>query len=186
MKAGTVIAWGVAAANLLLILLFPPFDYLSLERGGVPTFDGFRFALGDYPNRRINTSFLSLEAITILLNLFIALLLIGDARRDQGAPRRANWAQRLVLVGVGVNLVLMLLFPPFENFIAISKATLPSFEGFFLVFGQHTDRQIVMPILFLEVGLLLSNGAMLWLMLRKRAVAEREASLLQRFAGRLH
>jgi hypothetical protein len=35
------IALAVAVANLALFMMFPPYDYVSLQYGNIPTFDGF-------------------------------------------------------------------------------------------------------------------------------------------------
>ena len=74
---------------------------------------------------------------------------------------------------VAFNLVLMLLFPPFENYAAITKSPLPTFEGFYLVFGDNSQRQIVSTILYIDIALVLVNGALLWLMFRDRGEPEK-------------
>ena len=43
MNRQQVIVLWAAAANLALALAFPPYDYLSLAHGYVPTFAGFHF-----------------------------------------------------------------------------------------------------------------------------------------------
>jgi len=50
------IALAVAVVNLALLMVFPPYDYVSLERGNIPTFDGFYYAFGAHPNRLINAN----------------------------------------------------------------------------------------------------------------------------------
>ncbi|OHC71542.1 MAG: hypothetical protein A2045_03030 [Rhodocyclales bacterium GWA2_65_20] len=77
----------MAAANLALALLFPPHDYLSLQRGNIATFDGFYFAPATHTNRVLNTDFLALEIIVILINACIAWLLMRGrpvAKRSGG------------------------------------------------------------------------------------------------------
>ena len=170
-QAVTVIA---AAANLLLILLFPPYDCLGHVQSNVPTFDGFLFVFGDHPNRTLNDNFLYIELTTVLINAAIAWLLL---RRQAG---RGLGAQNLVLLAVALNLLLALLFPPFENYYALTKAVLPSFDGFYFVFDDNSMRVIVAPILWLEIIFILVNGAMLWLLLRKGAPQEMTAA--ERFA----
>jgi hypothetical protein len=64
------------------------------------------------------------------------------------------------------------LFPPFENFAAITKAALPTFEGFHFIFGDNPMRQIVTSILYIEVALILVNGALLWLLFRDKTTDE--------------
>ncbi len=164
------IALLLAVANLTLALVFPPYDYVSLLLGNVATFDGFHFAFAAHPNGVVNANFLALELIVILINACIALLLLRTPparQRPGGNPR-----QRAVLALVAINLVLVLLFPPFEIFSAISKAALPTFEGFYFVFGDNSLRQIVTSILYLEVTLIIVNGALLWLLFRDKTPEE--------------
>lgn len=162
------IALAIAALNLALVLLFPPHDYVSLQRGNIPTFDGFYWVNTALPNRAVNANFLALEVIVVLINAAIAWLLLRGggtgARRGRGVTRM----QRGVLWMVALNLVLVLLFPPFENYNAITKAVLPTFDGFYFIFDDNSRRQIVSAILYIEVALVLINGGLAWLLFRRR------------------
>jgi hypothetical protein len=155
-----------AAGNIALECLFPPYDYLSLQRGNVPTFDGFYFILASGPNRLINRDFLLLEIFAVLINAGIAAILLRDRSAD--ARRDGNRYQRGVLWLVAINLILMLLFPPFEYYYLINPASIPTFDGFYFVFGDNSQRQIVAPVLYIEVALLLINGGLLWLLFEER------------------
>jgi hypothetical protein len=175
----------VAVANLVLVLLFPPYDYVSMLLGNVATFDGFYFVFSSEPHRVINASFLALEIIVVLTNGSIAWLILRTsptpaAKRPAGNPR-----QRAVLGLVAINLILVLLFPPFENFSAITKAALPTFEGFYFVFGDNPMRQIVTSILYIEVALILVNGALLWLVFRDKTEDELSAEKMRELAKRM-
>jgi hypothetical protein len=170
-----LMALAVLLANALLIGLFPPYDFVVMHQGNVPTFEGFRFYFSAPAGRSINTSFLWLEMAVVLINFLIAWLLLGPA--VAGVKRRTNRPQRLLLIALAVNLTVILLFPPFENFTAISKAVIPSFEGFYFVFGDNSKRQIVTPILFLEVAVVLVNAALLWLFLRDRPTSSAPSGL---------
>lgn len=177
------IALLVAAANLALVVIFPPYDYVSQLLGNVATFDGFYFAFSDHAQRVVNSSFLALEVIVVLINACIAILLLRTAPARQLKRPGGNPRQRAVLLLVAINLVLILLFPPFEVFSAISKAAVPNFEGFYFLFGDNSMRQIVTSILYIEVTLVLINGALLWLLLRDKtpeeAAAEQARALAQ-------
>ncbi|RLJ67566.1 hypothetical protein [Sulfurisoma sediminicola] len=167
MNRSQAVALAIAALNVALMLLFPPHDYLSLQHGGVGTFDGFYWAFASLPNRVVNRDFLTLEILVVLINAAIAWLLLRDpdpARSDAGMNR----LQRGVLLLVGINLVLALLFPPFENYRAITRAVIPTFEGFYFVFGDHSTQKIITSVLYIEVTLLLINGALAWLLFRRR------------------
>jgi len=166
----------VAAINLLLMLLFPPYDYLSYTQNGAPTFGGFLFAFGDHPNRTLNSNFLSIEIFIVLINTAIAWLLLHPWAR----LRRRLDRQNLVLMGVALNLLLALLFPPFQDNYTVSTALLPTFDGFYFLFGDNSMRVVVTAMLWVEVIFVLINGAMLWLLLRRPAPQEMTAA--ERFA----
>ncbi len=185
MNTAQGIALLVAAANLLLVLLFPPHDYVSMLLGNIPTFDGFYFVFAGEAHRVINKSFLTLEIIVVLINACIAILLLRSAPAQQRQQRGGNRRQRAVLALVAVNLVLVLLFPPFEVFSAITKAALPTFEGFYFVFGDNAMRQIVSSILYIEVVLIVVNGALLWLLFRDKTEAELSADQMRDLAQQL-
>ena len=161
------IALGVVLANLALVLLFPPYDYISLQRGNIPTFSGFFFAFSAHHNQVINEPYLSLEIFVVLINAAIAAFMLQKKPAAGGAREKLRYQHGVLLV-VAFNLVLMLMFPPFENYAAITKAVLPTFEGFYFVFGDNSQRQIVTTILYINIALVLVNGALLWLMLGDR------------------
>ena len=161
------ITLGLAGINLVLVYLFPPFDYVSEARANVATFDGFAWVFSERPNYVVNQSFLQLEFIIVLLNAAIAWLLFRERAAPKGNDKKSIDWQRIVLFGVGINLLLVLLFPPMENYYAVTKSALPSFDGFYFLFGDHGARAIVAQILYLEVIFILINGARLFLLLRK-------------------
>ena len=185
MNTAQRIALVVAVVNLALLMIFPPYDYLSLQRGNIPTFDGFYFAFGSHQNRVLNSNFLALELIVVAINAGIALLLLRDpplrAIRNPGGNRR----QRIVLELVAVNLVLILLFPPFEYFSAITKAALPTFEGFYFLFGDNSQRQLITAILYIEVALVVINGGLLWLLFKDKTQEEVTAEEVTALARRI-
>ena len=171
----------IAVANVLLVLLFPPFDYISPARSNVPTFEGFALVFGEHPNRVINSDFLQIEAFVILANAAIAWLLLKD-RPPVQVGEKTNW-QRIVLLGVGLNLLVALLFPPMENYYAVTRAVLPSFDGFYFLFEEHGKHTIVTAILYIEVFLILVNGALLYLLFRNtkpvQVSAEERAAIIE-------
>lgn len=163
------IALAVIVANLILISLFPPYNYISLQHGNIPTFDGFYFAFSAHQNRILNGDFFALEIIVVMINACIALLLLRTPPlREPPKQPGGNRRQRIMLMLVAINLVLVLMFPPFEFFSAITKAALPTFEGFYFILADHSQRQLVTPILYIEVSLIIINGALLWLLFRDK------------------
>ncbi|MBL8504250.1 MAG: hypothetical protein JNL78_12480 [Rhodocyclaceae bacterium] len=166
MNRQQAIALWVAAANLGLVFAFPPYDYLSLARNNIPTFGGFHFIGDPPPHSLLNGNFLALEMIVVLINAGIAWLLLRPGELAEG--RRIGRGQRAVLWLMAVNLVAAILFPPFENYYAITRAVVPSFDGFYFLFDDNAQRQIVTTLLYLEVALVLINGGLLWLFFAKR------------------
>jgi hypothetical protein len=72
---------------------------------------------------------------------------------------------------VAVNIVVILLFPPFESVFTLSKATLPTFQGFYFIFAHQPNHVIVTTILYMEVVFVLVNGALFWLIFHERKFA---------------
>ncbi len=167
MNRAQQVACVAALLNLLLLGLFPPYDDYTLASPNLPIFGGFKSLLSEHPQSQINASLLILEIIVVLVNLSIALLLLRD--RD-GRP--GFGAQNTTLLLTGINLLLVLLFPPYEYFFAVTRATLPTFEGFHFIFGDNPDRVIVTTLLYLEVVFVLVNGGLIWLLLRKKSAAQ--------------
>jgi hypothetical protein len=159
------IALLVTTANLALILLFPPYDYLSLQRGNVPTFAGFHWIFADNIHLVINDDFLALEVFVVLINTSIAWLVLVN---KQSPPALQQFWRNGLLWMVAGNLLVMMLFPPFENYASVSKAVIPSFEGFYFIFADHSQRQLITPILYIEITLLLINTGLLLLLLKDR------------------
>jgi hypothetical protein len=184
MKRQQQIVLLATALNFALVLLFPPYDYTSMQRGNIPTFDGFYFIFGNHPNRITNNNFLTLEIIVVLINACIVWLLLREHPLGKSAPG-GNRYQRGVLWLTAMNLILVVLFPPFQNYAAITKAALPSFEGFYFLFFDNSQRQLVAPILYLEVCLILINGALLWLMLKGRGQFKLSANEVRELAGKI-
>lgn len=183
MNQRQIIALAIAAADLVLILLFPPYDYLSLQRGNIATFDGFYPAFGAHPNRVLNTDFLTLEVAVILINAGIAWLLLRG--RTVARNIGVNRYQRGVLWMVALNLVLVLLFPPFENYKAVTQAALPTFEGFYFVFADNSQRQLVSAILYIEIAVVLANGCLLWLLFKDRGREQMSAAEVRALAQKV-
>lgn len=76
------------AANLAIILLFPPFEpYSSLTGGDYGTFDSFYFVFGDRSHRAIFVPLLYLECLFVLVNALTLWLLFNATSRSDEATR---------------------------------------------------------------------------------------------------
>lgn len=164
MNSSQAAVLAVALANLVVMLLFPPYDSLSIARS-VPSFDAFYFVLDRQYNRAINTDLLFLQVAWVLINASLAWLWLRN--HD---PANALLSRRQgVLVFVILNLALVLLFPPFENYASAARFSASHFDSFYFLFGDKWQRSIYVPLLYLEVLCILVNGALLWLLFRERA-----------------
>jgi hypothetical protein len=160
------IALAVAVANILLITLFPPIDQFSVASANIPVFAGFYFILSKPPLSLVNADLLAIEILVVLVNLAIAWLLLRE--KPAGIKRPRLSLQNASLLFTGVNLVLMLLFPPMESVFLVTKAAIPTFEGFFFIFAQKPAHVIVDTLLYIEISFILANGALLWLIFKER------------------
>ena len=154
------------ALNLIAIMLFPPFDDYSVTNNDIAIFGGFRFAFGQPDNALVNVSLLYLEVAIVLVNAGILWLLTLE-NRSRKAAGEFNF-RKATLILISVNLLLIMLFPPFEYISNMTRATIPTFEGFYFIFTAPPYRVIVTPILYLETMFVLVNGGLLLLAFRER------------------
>ncbi len=167
----------IAALNLVLMLLFPPIDAYSIANSIIPIFAGFQFVFSKGTNEVINSGVLFLEVAVVLINTGIAWLLLQNKKIV--TLRKANY-QDATLVVLAVNLVVILLFPPFENLSAVTFTILPTFQGFYFIFAAPHEHVIVTPLLYIEVIFMLVNGGLLWLLFKERKLNELEPEEAQK------
>src|SRR3989344_5070109 len=151
----------LAAFNLAIVFLFPPFDDYSVTNNDAAIFAGFLFVFNKSSNLLINASLLYLEVAVVLINLGILWLLTTEnARRVD--KKKFNF-RKAAMILIAANLVGVLLFPPFEYISNMTRAVIPTFEGFYFIFSHPPYRVIVTPILYLEVFFVLINGGLMLL-----------------------
>jgi len=167
MNSSQTIVLGVAAVNLVLVLLFPPFDSVVIGRG-VSTFDAFYFVFDRQYNKVVNTDLLVLILGWVIVNAGAAWLLLRSVSTDAVISRRNG-----VLVFAAVNLLLILAFPPFENYASMNRLSGTYFDGFYFIFGDKWQRRFYIPLLYLEILWLAVNSAVLWLLFREPGKAGR-------------
>ena len=167
MTSGRKTLLGISAASLVLVLLFPPFDQYSIANFKIPIFAGFYFYFAPPQYGVVNNSLLLLEVFVVLINAGIGWLLLQDKPRS-AAPRRRVGYQNAVLIFAAINLVVIVLFPPFESVFALTNAALPSFEGFYFLFTQPPNHTIVTALLYIEMIFVLVNAALAWLIFKQR------------------
>jgi hypothetical protein len=181
------IALGLGAANFIVIWLFPPFDSFSFTDIKTLIFAGFHYRFGNSVNELINSDVLFLEIVVLVVNVAVAWLLLRDDKNSIG-PRKFFNYQNAILLGVAINLTVILLFPPFQFFYALTSTLLPSFQGFYFIFMAGPMLTIVTPILYLEVVFVLFNAGMLWLLfnrIQERELSAQEAAhLMHKLSGK--
>lgn len=160
------IALWLGAANLALLWLFPPFDSYSFTDTKALIFAGFHYRFARVSNEVVNGDVLFLEIVVLLVNIGVAWLLLRDVKSVIASKGRFNY-QNVVLMLVAGNLTLVLLFPPFQFFYAVTGALLPTFQGFYFIFLAGPMLTIVSAILYMEVVFVLFNGAMLWILFNR-------------------
>jgi hypothetical protein len=171
MNTGRKTLFGLSMASLAVVLLFPPFDQYSFANSTTPIFGGFFFYYTPPPHGVVNTSMLFLEVFVVLINTAIGWLLLRDKPASAVKPRRVGY-QNAVLILAAVNLIVIVLFPPFESVFALTNAALPTFEGFFFLFSRQHNHTIVTTLLYIEVIFVLVNAAIAWIMLKDPARTE--------------
>lgn len=166
MNRNQAIALVFAAGNIVFIMLFPPFDIYSIATTPLPVFGGFSFYFSHDPQMAVNSSVLYLELLVVLVNTGVTWLLLRT--RPVETKRRRISLQNATLMVVAVNLTVIVLFPPFESVFAITKASLPTFEGFYFILARQPNHLIVTTILWLEAIFVLVNGALFWLIFAEK------------------
>ena len=150
------------ALDILLLFLFPPYDFMSVGRGTL-MFDAFYPMFSVPPNRIINGDVLYLFSFAVLINAAFAWLLLAGSKGAPGEPRVD--AQTVVIVFGIVNLVVAMLFPPMEAFPFAQRVTVGTFDGFYFAFGDKSRRSIFVPLLYMESLFVLTNACAYWLVM---------------------
>lgn len=168
----------VAVIDLIVILLFPPFVERTLAKHALPSFDGFYFLISEFGRRPIDTALLSLETLWLATNTLSAWLLLGPATRETNRESRHSVG---IAVFAFVNLTIICLFPPFEQYNSLLRTTAPGFDSFYFVLGDRSARPIFQPLLQLEIFFVLINALALYLLFN--AVQRGEIAELERQAA---
>lgn len=152
----------VALLNLLLMVLFPPFNNIPLARGAPDSFDGFYPLLTQLGRKPMHQELLTLQLMFVAANALSAWLLLQ--RQTCEIPRfRCSRAIGLFAL---INLALICLFPPFEPYPSLLRQAAPisGFDSFYFILGDRSQRPIFTPLLYLEVVLVAINALALWLL----------------------
>lgn len=152
----------VAAVNIALMLLFPPFLDNPIRRGVLPSFEGFYPLITTLGAKRIHNELLTLEIMFVVINGLIAWLLL-DRQTAKGELAELRYT-RAIGIFLAANLAVLLAFPPFESYASLVKYEAPTFDSFYFALGDKRNRNIFIPLLYLEIILVVINGLVIWLL----------------------
>jgi hypothetical protein len=160
----------MAAIDLLLLLLFPPFLDNPMQRGMPRSFEGFYFLFMAPAGHHIDEPLLSIEILFVVSNALAAWLVLSErtnpANRSNAQPYVSEMAaaRGLFLFGL-INLSLIFLFPPFEPYSSVIRLMRQEgFDGFYFLLGDKRQRHLFLPFLYLEVIFVAVNLLTAWLM----------------------
>ena len=174
----------LTAFNLAIVFYFPPFDDYSVTNNDAAIFEGFRFVFNNSPNLVINASLLYLEVAVVLINLGILWLLTIENERRVDNQKFAFRKAAMILIAI--NLIGVLMFPPFEYISNMTRAIIPTFEGFYFIFSHPPYRVIVTPILYIEVFFVLINGGLMLLAFKEEEEEAPSAEQAMAYMAKLH
>lgn len=152
----------VALIDIIVMLLFPPFNGRSLARGFPESFDGYYpilAALGDKP---INSALLTMQLMFVSANALAAWLVLQTKEHHRDIP--VFRYSEGIAVFVVINLALIFLFPPFEPYQSLQRHIGSTFDSFYFVFGDRSQRPFYLPMLQLEILWVIVNALALWLL----------------------
>ena len=167
----------VAIIDLIVVLLFPPFVDRPLARNALPSFDGFYFLTAELGHRPIDAALLTLELFWIGANTLSAWLVLERPENNDIKPVSESGHALGIGTFAAVNLVVLCLFPPFEQYNSLLRATAPGFDSFYFIFGDRSARPLFLPLLQLEIFFVLINALALFLIfnaVRRGETADRE------------
>lgn len=145
----------VAAINALVMILFPPFNSQPLAKGMLPSFDGFYPLLANLGNKQLYRELLTLQLMFVGANTLTAWLVLQNKKHHDDIPEFA------FMQGIGcflaVNLTVIFLFPPFEPYQSLVRSTGSTFDSFYFIFGDRSQRPIYAPLLYLETVFIVIN-----------------------------
>lgn len=163
----------VAAVNIALMLLFPPFLDNPMRRGVIPSFEGFYPLLSTIGVKRIHNELLTLQIMFVVINGLIAWLVLDRPTAKGDLPEFRY--MRAIGIFLAADLALLLVFPPFESYASMLKYDTPGFDSFYFVMGDKRHRNIFIPLLYLEITLVVINALVVWLLFNTVQRAELSA-----------
>jgi hypothetical protein len=170
----------IAAFNLLLLMVFPPFLDNPLQRGVMRSFESFYFLLMAPPGRIIHQELLTIELLFVIVNALAAWLVLNGKEGAEVDPGEAATARGLAAFAIA-NFAVILLFPPFQPYPSMVRVPPEGFDGFYFVLGDKRHREFFAPLLYLEFILVAVNLLVAWLVfgLLRSSVSDADHHLIE-------
>lgn len=150
----------IAAIDVLVMLLFPPFNDTPLRKGDLPSLEGFYPLISHIGVKPLNGPLLAIQLMLVVANAMAAYLCL-ETRKNDEIPT-FNFTAGIAFFAA-VNLATVVLFPPFQPYSSILRDVGASFDSFDFLWGNRSERPIFVPLLYLEVVFLAVNVLALWL-----------------------
>lgn len=170
----------IAALNLVLLMIFPPFLDYSLQRGAVRSFESFYFLLMAPPGRIVHQELLTIEVMFVVANALAAWLALNSTEGVDFHLSGSAMIRGFVWFAVA-NLAVILLFPPFEPYQSMVRGPQEGFDGFYFVFGDKRNRHFFAPLIYLELILVSIDLLIAWLVfgLLQRSVSAADHHIVE-------
>lgn len=152
----------VAAINVLIMVLFPPFTSQPLSRGMLPSFDGFYPLFSQLGHKPLYKELLTLQLMFVVINTLTAWLVLQSKKHHDDTPEFA-FTQGIFWF-IAINLLVIFAFPPFEPYQTLVRSDGSSFDSFYFIFGDRSKRPFFVPLLYLECVFVVINGLALLLL----------------------
>lgn len=145
----------IAMIDALIMVLFPPFNNQPLAKGMLPSFDGFYPLITNLGHKQLYKELLTLQLIFLGANTLTAWLVLQSKKHHDDIPEFA------FIQGIGaflvINLAVIFSFPPFEPYQSLVRSAGSTFDSFYFVFGDRSQRPIYAPLLYLECVFIVVN-----------------------------
>ena len=151
----------VAIINIIVMVMLPPFADRPLARGMLPSFDGFYPLFQKLGQQPLHRDLLTLQVMLVGANALAAWLVLQLFRKEDF---QGYGYGRGIAAFAAANIIVMLLFPPFEQYNSMLKAGAPSFDSFYFIIGSRSARPIFTSLLYIEIIFVIINALAIFLL----------------------
>jgi hypothetical protein len=146
----------IAMVDVVVMVLFPPFNSQPLAKGMLPSFDGFYPLITNLGHKQLYTELLTLQLMFVGANTLTAWLVLQSKKHHDDIPEFAFMLG--IACFLAVNLAVIFTFPPFEPYQSLVRSTGSTFDSFYFIFGARSKRPIYEPLLYLECVFIIINA----------------------------